>query len=87
MIWVGDVYQTHTKPDYSIYFCPWWFQQSEQFAEVLANYNHYQSHNLSSYWTGGNIPRALDRAIQAFGYGYNIGREERRESERRRSCG
>lgn len=72
---------THTKPNLFVNYCPWWFMQSEQFLEVLANYNHYQNHNLSAYWTGGNIPVALDKAIQAFSFGYNNGRREKKRRE------
>jgi hypothetical protein len=77
MVFIGDVYMTHTRPNMNIHYCPWWFLDSEQFMEVLANFNHYQSHNLSAFYTKGSIPHALERAIQAFSYGYNKGRQNR----------
>ena len=69
----GVLFSSHTDPEYQIHYCPHWFLKSEQFLEVLAQYNHYQSHNLSAYWVGGTIPIAVDRAMRAFAHGYGLG--------------
>jgi len=77
----GDIFMTHTTPNYFIHYCPWWFMRTEQYAEVLKFYNHYESHNMAAYYTGGTIPAALDSCIQAFAHGYRTGRSKRPKSD------